>query len=237
MRNILATIGVLGLLGTSITPVSAASISVAPTSIDLTAPSAASQLTLRNGSKRPVNVQVRVFRWSQDGGKERLEPTNAVVASPPSTKMAPGQEYVVRIVRVSKTPVKGEESFRVLVDELPQKNDNSSGTVNFVVRQSIPVFFGQDGSAGPDVAWTVGKVGGRMMLTGRNEGSTRLKVSDLSLLQGGKTVASSKGLVGYVLGGSTMSFPVNGKVGGSQVTVQATSNLGPINTTATVKGR
>ena len=237
MRKILASLGVLLSLGAIVAPASAASISVAPTTIDMTAPAAASQLTLRNAAKRPVNVQVRVFRWSQKAGKERLEPTTAVVASPPSTKMAPGQEYLVRVVRVSKTPVKGEESYRVFVDELPNKSDGAPNTVNLVVRQSIPVFFTEEGVGAPKVTWTVGRAGGRMMLTARNDGLTRLKVSDLSLSQGGKAFVNAKGLVGYVLGDSTMSFPIGGKPSGSQVAVKANSNLGPFNATATVKAR
>ena len=238
MRNILASIGTLLMLGTGIFPASGASISVSPTSVEMTAPTAASQLTLRNASDKAVNVQVRVFRWSQEGGKERLEPTKSVVASPPSAKMAPGQEYVVRVVRVSKTPVKGEESYRLLVDEIPQKGDAAPGTISLVVRQSIPVFFSEDGATAPDVTWTVGRANGRTVLTARNEGATRLKIHDLNLTQGGKSVANSKGLVGYVLAGSEMTFPLAGKSpAGSQVTVKAGSNMGPFEATATVKGR
>ncbi len=232
MRKFLASLGMIALIGAGVLPASATSISVAPTTIDLTGGTAASQLTLKNSASKPVSVQVRVFRWSQENGVERLEPTKAVVASPPSTKMAPGQEYTIRVVRVSKAPIKGEESYRVLVDELPQKS-KAENTVNLVVRQSIPVFFSGEGATTPDVTWTVGRKDGRTVLTARNNGSTRLRISDLSLTQGGKAVASSKGLVGYVLGDSTMSFPVGGKTpAGSKIVIKANSNLGPFSATA-----
>jgi fimbrial chaperone protein len=35
----------------------------------------------------PVNVQIRVFRRSQNDGEERLEPTEDVVASPPRSPL------------------------------------------------------------------------------------------------------------------------------------------------------
>lgn len=46
------------------------------------------------------------------------------------------------------------------------------------------------------------------MLIGENKGGSRLRLSDLTLTQGGKAIASRKGLVGYVLGGSVMQWPV-----------------------------
>jgi fimbrial chaperone protein len=33
-------------------------------------------------------VQIRLFRWSQVDGKEKLEPTDEVAASPPAITMA-----------------------------------------------------------------------------------------------------------------------------------------------------
>jgi P pilus assembly chaperone PapD len=78
------------------------------------------RLTLRNDEDTEVTVQTRVLRWSQNAGKETLEPTPDVVASPPAVTLAPGADYVVRVVRVSKQPVHGEESYRVIVDQLPR---------------------------------------------------------------------------------------------------------------------
>src|SRR3954471_12794319 len=41
-----------------------------------------------------------VFRWSQVDSKEKLEPTEEVVASPPAVTLAANGSYVARIVRV-----------------------------------------------------------------------------------------------------------------------------------------
>jgi len=57
----------LVLLGMS-APGLAASLQVTPALIDFTAPDAASTLTLRNGGQVSINVQFRVFRWSQSAG-------------------------------------------------------------------------------------------------------------------------------------------------------------------------
>src|SRR6266481_5415488 len=96
-----------------------ASLQVVPVSIEVPAPGATATLKLRNEGPAPINAQIRVFRWSQANGEEKLEPTDDVVASPPMASLAPKADYVVRLVRVTKRPLSEGESYRLLVDELP----------------------------------------------------------------------------------------------------------------------
>ena len=117
----------------------AGTLQVEPVLIDVTAPGAASTVTLRNEGAAPINVQIRVFRWSQVNGKENLEPTDEVVASPPAVTLAPKGNYVARVVRVSKRPISGEESYRVLIDQLPEASQQRGNAVKLLVRYSIPV--------------------------------------------------------------------------------------------------
>jgi fimbrial chaperone protein len=56
-------------------------------------------------------------------------------------KVAPGTDYTVRIVRTAKGPVAGEESYRLLIDQLPEPKDRKANQVSLVIRHSIPVFF------------------------------------------------------------------------------------------------
>ena len=53
----------------------AASLRVAPTALDLTSPTSAATLVLRNEGERPVHVQVRPFAWRQVDGADELQPT------------------------------------------------------------------------------------------------------------------------------------------------------------------
>src|SRR6266508_5911005 len=84
---------VLGLLLASQPRAAAATLQVAPVLVEVMAPSMASTLTLRNDGRDPVFAQIRVFRWTQEGGQERLEPTDEVVASPPSVTLARNTDY------------------------------------------------------------------------------------------------------------------------------------------------
>src|ERR1043165_1629720 len=130
------------LVGFPAAPAGPGSLQVEPVRVDITAPGAASTVTLRNEGATAIDAQIRVYKWAIVNGKEQLTPTNDVVASPPSVTLTPKGQYVARIVRVSKKPVIGEESYRLLVDQVPDLAQQKNGAVNLMVRYSIPVFFG-----------------------------------------------------------------------------------------------
>jgi len=122
-------------------PAAAAMLSVSPVTLEIAAPRTNAKLNLENRGEEPVTVQIRVFRWASKNGKESLTPTTSVVASPPIATLKPQGKYTVRIVRVAKEPVTSEESYRLLVDQLPKLVNQPGSAVSFLIRQSIPVFF------------------------------------------------------------------------------------------------
>lgn len=218
----------------------AASLRVAPVVLDLRAPTAASTIRIWNDARRPINVQIRVLRWTQKNGEDAYEVTNDVVASPPITTLRPGGENLIRIVRTSKRPVNGEESYRLVVDELPDPSRRVAGTVVLVVRHSIPVFFGTTDASGASPSWSVQQRRGGYLVTVRNRGSMRLKISNLALSSGGKALARREGLVGYALGNSTAKWfvPATGRsrVSDGSVAISADSEAGRFDATARLTG-
>ena len=221
-------------------PAQAGSLQVAPVLVDVTAPGAASTVTLRNEGTTPINAQIRVFRWSLVNGQEKLEPTDDVVASPPSVTLTPKGQYIARIVRVSKQPVAGEESYRLLVDQLPDLSKQKNGTVNLLMRYSIPVFFGAPNKKNPTVAWSLAVKGDKVTLTAHNSGDRRLRISALALRDGhGKSVSFGSGLAGYALGQSTKSWTVSsrGFATSGSASISGQSDGGPIQAVATIASR
>lgn len=220
----------------------AGSLQIEPVLIDVTAPGAASTVTLRNEGATPINAQIRVFRWSLVDGQEKLEPTEDVVASPPSVSLTPKGQYIARIVRVSKRPVAGEESYRLLVDQLPDLSQQKNGAVNLLVRYSIPVFFGAAEKKVPAVSWSIVVKGDKLMVAARNNGERRLRISALNLRDAsGKSISFGNGLAGYALGQSTKTWvapaSARGFVMNGSASISAQSDGGPIAATATVTGR
>lgn len=139
MTKLLALAAMAAALSISL-PAEAGSIRVSPTKVEMEG-NTASMLRVRNEESTPVTVQVRVFRSIPVGNGFRLEETRDVVASPPMTTLRPGAENIVRIVHVGGPASGGQRSYRLLVDEVPDRRRMKPGTVAVVVRHSIPVVF------------------------------------------------------------------------------------------------
>lgn len=123
-----------------VTAANAASLRVSPVLLDVPSGQTGTTLTVSNDDKAPIRVQVRVYLWTHKGNDDVLSPTKAVVASPPIGVLKPGAENLVRIVRVATTPVTARESYRVLVDQLPDPK-RQAGVVSILVRHAIPLYF------------------------------------------------------------------------------------------------
>ena len=209
-------------------PVRAASLRVSPILIDGGA-GANATITLHNGEARPLDAQVRVFRWTQADGREDLVPTDDVVASPPIVSIDAGSDYVVRLQRtVGEEPV-GEEAYRVVVDELPNPDRQRNGTVAVVLRYIVPAFFFAPDASQPRVRWSIGQRDGRAVVVAENSGDHRVQLTDLSLKVGGRVLKVEKGLAGYVLGHSVKEWALGPKLSGLHGgTVLANSDHGPL---------
>ena len=233
----LASLAPLAVMIGSMPTLKAAQLHVEPILLEMNAPAASGTLTLRNSEDVEVTVQTRVQRWSQVDGRETLEPTSDVVASPPSVTLAPNADYVVRIVRVSKAPVRAEESYRVIVDQLPDVRRSAGRAVNLLIRQSIPVFFRARQIDRPNVVWSLKRSGDKLSIVARNDGDERLRIASLGLKDAaGRTASFGNGLIGYVLGLSAMSWVVPGRASGfgtgGQVSVSAETDKGQLHAVA-----
>jgi fimbrial chaperone protein len=218
----------------------ASSLEVSPVRIQVVSPDAASTITVSNPGTEPLVAQLRVFKWSRVDRADKLVPTKDVVASPPLTKLAPGQPYVVRIIRVAKAPVEGEETYRLLVDEIPNPQTSAPSLgPRFALRQSIPVFF-TNPAAAPKLFWTADVEKGRLVLKARNEGGKRVRISALNVTnRSGATLNFGDGFVGYVFGRSseqwTAAASPKGFAPGGTISILAQSENGPIKATAQIQ--
>jgi len=196
----------------------AASIGVSPTLLEAKAGESVLGLKVRNGdAAKSVSVQARVVRWRQDETGEVYTPADGVVASPPVTRILPRSENLIRIVRTATHPLAGEESYRLLVDELPDPDGQAAGTVSMLIRHSVPVFFSRPDAASAQPQWRIARVSadereagsGGWRVTVDNTGDKRLRLANLVLFDAnGVRVGERQGLVGYVLGRSRREFVV-----------------------------
>lgn len=131
-------------------------------------------LTITNDGDRAVSVQLRGFGWRNDAqGGDILDPDHGPVLNPGIATLASGEARVVRCsVPAQAVPAPHEESWRLLVDELPAPPaEVAAGTVQTLLRLSIPVFRTPAGAA-PDLHWSID--GGALVLTNSGNAHARL---------------------------------------------------------------
>ena len=207
--------------------VHAASLQVAPVSVAFAPGEQARILYLDNHDGDPIEVQVRLMRWSQQDGVDRLDPTQDVVATPAIVRIGPGERQTVRLVRRQSDRPDRELSYRALVNELPDNQARSGQTgLRVLLAYSIPVFIAAtepppapapSGTDAPPPQVDLSGVRARLspgsggtVLAVSNQGPRHVRIGGLVLESAdGTSRPVTEGLLGYVLPGQQASFRVD----------------------------
>ncbi|MES2282992.1 MAG: fimbria/pilus periplasmic chaperone [Pseudomonadota bacterium] len=213
-------------------PAEAAGLQVTPISLDIPAQEQSQAMFLSNSGKTTLRAQVRVQAWTQSGGTEKLEATREIVASPPIVEIAPGARQMVRIVRLQPAPAGQEKTYRLIIDELPGTDGAqppAAAGLQFLLRYSVPVFVLPSAAAGSAALAPASAANGAMPLADvtrlsasvkasgtdastlviANNGARRAKISQLAYVDArGQRNILFPGLMGYVLAGQTMQWPL-----------------------------
>ena len=158
-----------------------------------------------------MNVQLRSTGWQQINNEDEYSRTSDVFVNPPMAKLAPHSEQTVRFIRISKKPIKEEETYKLIVDELPADIlRRKPGEVSFVARYIMPVFYVPKTKVAPHVTWSAKRSGNKLLLTATNNGNGHLKITAVKFYSGNKELQTVKNFMGYVLKGATMTFTFEG---------------------------
>lgn len=182
----------------------------------------ATELWIENQGSSATTMQVRIVRWRQEGGFERYEAQQDVVASPPILRIEKGKKQLIRLIRQTDTPASVEQAYRIIVDEIPQPEDNAEARMGLKMqmRYSIPLFsYGlgittyREGShfalvEQKNLRWRVVSDHGRPAVEIHNSGNVHLRLSKVSVRQNGRRHTLADGLLGYVLPGQSRRWPL-----------------------------
>jgi len=202
----------------------ASGLQVSPVSVRLVATQNAEGLTLSNTGTEPLQAQVRVYQWTQADGKDQLAPSRGLVISPPQLSIEPGGQQLVRVIRTGAPPAgTSEDAFRLAVDELPSASPNPSPNTSsnanlgknglqFVLHYSVPVFVEPPATTplAHQLSWQLVESGGKVALQVSNTGTQHAQLARLIYTgASGAPITLHDGLLGYVLPGATMRWPLN----------------------------
>lgn len=199
----------------------------------------ATALWLENKDSQPIYMQIRVLDWQQVKGVDDYNPQSAIIASPPVATIHPGKRQLIRLVKNAPVPAGKEQAYRILVDEIPRQDLNDQNTssssplgLKFQMRYSVPLFvYGSGLQIAPDalqsqpkLSYVLNQQQGKQWLTVRNQSEIHARISQVTL----HNKAMNKGLLGYVLAGSQMSFPIDSTAKRGELTAIINSSLKPI---------
>lgn len=187
----------------------AATLQISPVTVEFSAKQNAIGMTLSNPGETPVYGQVRIYAWTQEGGEDKLTPTDTIAASPPILRIDGGSSQIIRLVRVANAPPQAEQNYRLLVDELPEPGQPVQAGISIRMRYSIPVFVVPATAPKPDLHFTLKRIDGKWQLEAENRGGTRAQIGATRLVDAaGKSHPVTDGLLGYALAGQRRLFSV-----------------------------
>ncbi|SEH12318.1 fimbrial chaperone protein [Sphingopyxis sp. YR583] len=182
----------------------------------------AAALWLENPGKTPVTLQVRVYAWAQPDGRDAYAQQDEVLGTPPIVTIQPGERQLVRLTRTTPPPAVAEKPYRVIVDEIPTSDAPTSpgAAVSFRMRYSLPLFSyaqsaAREGKAkakaalpAPALHWRSSSDADGTFLEIRNTGAGHARLTDVAFVTGSRRNTVAEGLLGYVLPGATMRWPL-----------------------------
>lgn len=184
----------------------------------------AAALWVENRGESSTWIQVRVFGWEQADGDNRYHEQQDVIGSPPMMQIGPGERHLVRLIRQTPTPPGVEAAWRVILDEIPQRDEAITGGptragIHLQMRYSLPLFsygeglapvssLGDGDAADTHLEWRVVQAQGQAMLEVTNRGDRHARLTEVSVDGNGRSVTVADGLLGYVLPHSTKRWPL-----------------------------
>ena len=192
----------------------AASLQVAPISVAFSPQEKAKEIWLTNTSERPIRAQTRVLIWSQVAGQDQVNPTRDLVASPSITEIKAGEQQLIRIIRIAPQNTAVEQTYRLLIDELPSAAQADAQTgLQLLLQYSIPVFIQPTDSIamrnGLTLLNQVNFQYQNQQLIVKNNAKSHIRISELTYINpNGERIPLINGLVGYALAGQSMRWDI-----------------------------
>lgn len=180
----------------------AVSLTVVPTRVVLEGDRRTASLVVRNGGSAPVLVRVETLRWIQAVPSIATEPDRELIAVPPVFRLPPGGEQTIRIGLRHLPPLEREQTYRLLVSEVPTEEPKPRGGVQLALRFSIPVFV-QPAGVAPRLEAALSRERDRLAVVLHNRGSAHARVNRLRIARAGRGDRLGEADPGYLLAGES----------------------------------
>lgn len=197
----------------------AGSIEVGPILVQMVGAERTATLTVTNASAEAESLQVRTVEWSQGPDGDVYTPSQALIASPPLVELKAGESQTVRLVLEGVSDNRAERSYRVILDEIPGPRETPGAGVKTTIRVLVPVFLTPSLSARAKLNWSAARTPQGLVVTARNDGESRERLTDLRFEAGGQALGQPAG--GYVLSHASRAWTLPGAPAGASALTAA----------------
>jgi len=190
----------LALFTASVSVANAGSFTVNPVRLSLSATQSIAAVTVKNVGEEATVIQLETSSWTQQDGKDVLEPTTDILATPPILTVPPGASRIVRVGLRRPADPQRELTYRMFLREVPPPQPVSQG-LRVALLISMPVFVAPPRIPGPQVEWHARRMhDGDIQLQARNTGRSHIQLGQLQIVQADSGVeVASRNMADYLL--------------------------------------
>jgi fimbrial chaperone protein len=215
-------------------PANAAEFTVTPVRIFMTPRDRAVAVTVTNDGNEEIVMQADLYDWKQTpDGTDQLVLTEDMILSPPILKVPPKSRQVVRLARLVPPSLDVEQTYRLIVREIPEARSQADLSLQLSLAFSLPVFITPPGAkrslscelerAGPDSVKAVCK----------NSGRAYAQLRVLELFSGAGEKIATRENAGYILPTVRRAFEIRrpaGTIAAGKVKLQVGLDDGTVQT-------
>ena len=187
----------------------AGTFTVTPVRIYMQPRDRAVAITVTNDGDTELVMQADLYEWSQKpDGTDDLKLTEDLFLSPPILKLAPKSHQVVRLARVTVQPRKEQQTYRLIVREVPEAipAEKENVQLQFALAFSMPIFITPPGLKG-EIACSVARTASdAVAVTCENSGNAYVYPHQFALTDQAGNVLANRETGGYLLPGIKRSF-------------------------------
>lgn len=182
----------------------------------------------------PVDLQIQVFRWTQNNGNDVYQSTKDLIVAPPQLKVPIGKSQLVRVGWRNPMPVTQELAYRMIITDLtPYTQPKNSVLIR--LRINLPIFI-EPSDATLHLEWQLKKANGKQIkVIVTNTGNVHVEVIKLTLTNSNNEVIASQPTQFYLLPNQSKTGVLTlSKSPGSSVNVIAETDGGTQKATVNV---
>jgi fimbrial chaperone protein len=213
-------------------PVHAAQFTITPVRIFMNPRDRAVAVTVTNEGDEEVVMQADLYTWKQKpDGTDDLALTEDLILTPPILKLAPKARQVVRLARLGPPPAGTQQTYRLVMREVPEARANNQIQLQVALAFSLPIFISPAGVK-RDLQCGVERGGAdTVRAVCSNSGNAYAQIRTLEVLdaKGDKVAARDQG--GYLLPSIQRSFDIKGagpRIAGGKVKLQVALDDGTL---------